>query len=62
MVTFRVRWEKVFKISHNVPQLPEGGEIEELNYQQTMNLNRSTKPDLTTEPPLLGRCCYSQCF
>jgi hypothetical protein len=39
-------------------QLPEGGEFGTQNYQQTMNLNRSTKPDLTTEPPLLGRCCY----
>ena len=27
-----------------------------------MNLNRSTKPDLTTSPPLLGRCCYGQPF
>lgn len=25
-----------------------------------MNLNRSTEPDLTTSPPLLGRCCYGQ--
>jgi hypothetical protein len=41
-----------------VPQLPEGGDYENENCQQTMNLNRSTKPDLTTETPLLGRCCY----
>jgi hypothetical protein len=27
-----------------------------------MNLNRSTKPQNTTEPPLLGRCCYVQAF
>ena len=24
-----------------------------------MNINRRTQPDLTTEPPLLGRCCYA---
>jgi hypothetical protein len=47
---------------YNVLQLPEGGDFGTLNYQQTMNLNRSTKPDLTTEPPLLGRCCYARCF
>ena len=23
-----------------------------------MNINRSTKLNITTEPPLLGRCCY----
>ena len=27
-----------------------------------MNLNRSIKPDLTTEAPLLGRCCYALFF
>ena len=33
-------------------------DFETQNYQQTMKLNRSTKPDLNTSAPLLGRCCY----
>jgi hypothetical protein len=47
---------------YNVLRLPEGGEFGTLNCQQAMNLNRSTKPQLTTEPPLLGRCCYGLPF
>ena len=54
--------DAVFSISANVPQLPEGGEFEPQNYQQKMNLNRNKNPDLTTEPPLLGRCCYGLPF
>ncbi len=46
------------KLTRNVLQLPEGGDFGTLNCQHTMKLNRSTKPDLTTKPPLLGRCCY----
>jgi len=45
------------KISYNVLQLPEGGDFEALHYQPSTNFDRSTKLDLTTEPPLLGRCC-----
>jgi hypothetical protein len=50
------------KITPNVFQISEGKDFGTLNCQHTMNLNRSTKPDLTTEPPLLGRCCYVQSF
>jgi len=35
----------------HVLKLPEGGNLEALHCQP------STKLDLTTEPPLLGRCC-----
>jgi len=44
----------------NVLQLPEGGDFEDfeaLHCQPSRNFDRSTKLDLTTEPPLLGRCC-----
>jgi len=41
----------------NVPQLPEGGDFEAFHCQPSRNFDRSTKHDLTTEPPLLGRCC-----
>ena len=47
------------KISHNVLQLPEGGDFGALHCQPSTNFDRSTKLDLTTEPPLLGRCCYA---
>jgi len=47
----------VIKIAGNVLQLPEGGDFEALHWLPSRNPDRSTKPDLTTEPPLLGRCC-----
>src|SRR5690554_532655 len=46
----------------NVLQLSDGGDFEALHCQPSTNFDRSTKLDLTTEPPLLGRCCYSQYF
>src|SRR5690606_22483103 len=49
--------ECLCKISANVLQLPEGGDFEALHCQPSRNFDRSTKLDLTTEPPLLGRCC-----
>ena len=42
----------------DVLQLPEGCDFEALYCQPSTNFDRSTKLDLTTEPPLLGRCCY----
>jgi len=43
--------------AHNGLQLPEGGDFEALHCQPSRNFDRSTKLDLSTEPPLLGRCC-----
>jgi len=43
-----------------VLQLPEGGDFEALHCQPSTNFDKSTMLDLTTEPPLLGRCCYAQ--
>jgi hypothetical protein len=34
----------------NVLHIPEGGEIEAQNYQLTMNINRSTKLHISTNP------------
>ena len=42
--------------------LPEGGDFEELHSQSSTNFDRSTKLDLSTEPPLLGRCCCAIAF
>jgi len=47
-----------FIMDANVLQLPEAGDFEALNSQPRTTFNRSTKLDLTTDPPLLGRCCY----
>ena len=47
-----------FSMNANILQLPEGGDLEALHCQPSRNFDRSTKLDLTTEPPLLGRCCY----
>ena len=49
---------KFDQITANVLQLPEGGDFEAINCQPSTNFGRSTKLDLTTSPPLLGRCCY----
>jgi hypothetical protein len=45
-------------LAANVLQLPEGGDFGALHCQPAQKFDRSTKLDLTTEPPLLGRCCY----
>jgi len=49
-------------VAANVLQLPEGGDFEALHCQPSRDFDRSTKLDLTTEPPLLGRCCYLLAF
>jgi hypothetical protein len=46
----------------NVMQLPEGGDFGTLNYQQTMNLNRSTKPHNATEPRFWVGAVIGSCF
>ena len=46
------------RVADNVLQLPEGGDLEALHCQPRTNFDRSTKLDLTTKPPLSGRCCY----
>jgi len=50
------------KVVVNVLQLPEGGDFETLHCQPSRNFDRSTKLDLTTESPLLGRWCYLLAF
>jgi hypothetical protein len=40
-------------------QLKECGYYEVLYYQPNRNFYKTTKLDLTAEPPLLGRCCYA---
>ncbi|WP_286432554.1 hypothetical protein, partial [Myroides odoratimimus] len=47
-----------FTMPANGLQLPEGGDFEALHFHLSINFDRSTKLDLTTEPPLLGRCCW----
>jgi len=47
---------------YNVLYIPEGGDYEEQNYQLTQMYNRSTDVHFSTKAPLLGICCYSQCF
>src|SRR5690554_5345357 len=48
----------VLSMHANVLQLPEGGDFEALHCQPSTNYDGSTKLELPTEPPLLGRCCY----
>lgn len=46
-----------FRYCDNGIQLTAGGDFGAVNCQYSMNLNRSTKPDLTTLPPLLPNVC-----
>jgi hypothetical protein len=50
------------KMAHNVLHIPEGGDYEARNYKLTQMFNRSTDVHFSTNTPLLGICCYSQCF
>jgi len=49
-------------VAGNGLQLPEGGDFGAIHCQPSRNFDKSTKLDLTTEPPLLGRCCYRAFF
>lgn len=49
-------------IAANGLQLPEGGDFEAQHCQPSRNYDGSKELDLTTESPLLGRCCYMQFF
>jgi len=49
--------ERRFK-THHVLQLQEVGDFEAPSYLPPQNLIRSTKLNLTTEPPISCRCCY----
>jgi hypothetical protein len=55
-------FRSVLKVTHNGLQLPEGGDYEAQIFKQPLNMIRSNTLDLTTEPPLFGRCCYKQPF
>lgn len=50
--------ERCFILAHNVLKLQEVGDFEYENCLSPMNLIRSTKLGLTTEPPISGSCCY----
>ena len=50
------------KVAHNGLQLQEVGDFEALNCLPPLNLIRSTKLHLTTEPPIFCRCCYLLVF
>ena len=47
-----------FTLAYNVWQLQEVGDFEAQNCLPAVNLIRSTKHHLTTEPPISCGCCY----
>jgi len=49
-------------ITSNVLQLQEVGDFGDENCLPLLNLIRSTKLHLTTEPPISCRCCYRAFF
>jgi hypothetical protein len=50
------------RVADNVLQLQEVGDFGDENCLPALNLIRSTKLHLTTEPPISCRCCYHQWF
>lgn len=50
------------RVADNVSHIPEGGDYEALNFNIKRMLNRSRNVDITTEPPILVRCCYVPFF
>jgi len=50
------------RLACNVLQLQEVGDFGDENCLPPLNLIRSTKLHLTTEPPISCRCCYAQFF
>ena len=51
-----------FMTQSDVLQLQEVGDFEALNCLSPLNLIRSTKLHLTSEPPISCRCCYKLVF
>ncbi len=49
-----------FELGQNDLRLKEVGDFEALHCQPSRKFDRSTKLDLTNEPPLLVRCGYVQ--
>jgi len=49
-------------IGYNVLALGEEADFEALNSLPALNLIRSTKLHLSTEPAFLPNACYAQCF
>ena len=53
---------KKIKILYNVLQLTEVGDYEAQNLNIKRMLNRSRNVDITTEPPILVRCCVCPAY
>jgi len=49
----------VHKLAHNVLALGEEADFEAENYLSALNLIRSTKLHLSTEPAFLPNACYA---
>lgn len=50
------------KLFANVMQLTEVGDYEAQNFKLKQMYNRSRNAYITTEPPILVRCCYVPFF
>ena len=53
------------RVTHNGLPLAAGGDLEALNCQPALKLNRSTNLQLTTSPPLAANgcaCCTTQIY
>jgi len=50
------------KLAHNRLVLCEGGAFNHKTQYEAMNFNQTQMFNLSTEPPLLGRCCYKLPF
>ena len=58
MMIRTVRWEKVFKISHNGSRLCAGGDLEHESFNSAQKPNRITAVQFITDAPLAQNRCY----
>jgi len=58
----KVETRKLVFSQPDVLALGEEADFEALNFLPALNLIRSTKLHLSTEPAFLPNACYAQCF
>jgi len=57
-----LNWKRNVVLAYNVLQLTEVGDYEARIFKLKQMYNRSRNVDITTEPPILVRCCYVPFF
>jgi len=59
---FIIRFDIHLRLVGNGSQLPTVGGLELQICLESTSMKRSTKRPISTNPPIVGRCCYQQAF